>query len=43
MSTSERNLARNKYWTNVDGERYLQVEEFDESYTNQGEGDKAND
>lgn len=31
MSTEERNLPSNKYWTNVDGERYLQVEEVDDS------------
>jgi hypothetical protein len=30
MSTTDRNLPQNKYWTNVDGERYLQVEEVDE-------------
>ena len=30
MSTEERNLPANKYWTNVDGERYLQVEEVDD-------------
>ncbi|CAF3001819.1 unnamed protein product [Rotaria socialis] len=30
MESAERNLARNKYWTNVDGERYLQVEEVNE-------------
>ncbi|CAF0801749.1 unnamed protein product [Adineta ricciae] len=30
MSTEERNLQANKYWTNVDGERYLQVEEVDD-------------
>jgi hypothetical protein len=30
MSTEERNLTANKYWTNVDGERYLQVEEVDD-------------
>ncbi|CAF1556272.1 unnamed protein product [Rotaria magnacalcarata] len=28
MESAERNLPLNKYWTNVDGERYLQVEEF---------------
>ncbi len=32
MSTEERNLDANKYWTNVDGERYLQVEEVDKDY-----------
>jgi len=30
MSTKERNLPTNKYWTNIDGERYLQVEEVDD-------------
>ena len=30
MDTEERNLPQNKYWTNVDGERYLQVEDVDE-------------
>jgi hypothetical protein len=30
MSTKERNLSENKYWTNIDGERYLQVEEVDD-------------
>jgi len=30
MSTDERNLPTNKYWTNIDGERYLQVEEVDD-------------
>jgi hypothetical protein len=29
MSTEERNLPANKYWTNIDDERYLQVEEVD--------------
>ncbi len=32
MSTEERKLEANKYWTNVDGERYLQVEEVDKDY-----------
>jgi hypothetical protein len=31
MSTEERDLPTNKYWTNIDGERYLQVEEVDEN------------
>ncbi|CAF4861122.1 unnamed protein product, partial [Rotaria sp. Silwood2] len=26
MDNEQRILPRNKYWTNVDGERYLQVE-----------------
>lgn len=30
MSYEERNMFENKYWTNVDGERYLQVEEVNE-------------
>ena len=30
MSNEERNLPSNKYWTNIDGERYLQVEEVDD-------------
>jgi hypothetical protein len=38
MSTEERNLGTNKYWTNVDNERYLQVEEVDEKKF-LGEGD----
>ncbi|CAF1503535.1 unnamed protein product [Adineta ricciae] len=29
MSNDERKLEKNKYWTNVDGQRYLQVEEID--------------
>ena len=39
MSTEERNLATNKYWTNVDGERYLQVEEIDDSCFRCGDDD----
>ncbi|CAF1036236.1 unnamed protein product [Rotaria magnacalcarata] len=31
MSGEERNLDTNKYWTNIDGERYLQVEEVDDA------------
>ncbi len=31
MSTDERKLDANKYWTNIDGERYLQVEEIDKN------------
>lgn len=31
MSTEERNHSKNRYWTNIDGERYLQVEQFDEN------------
>jgi len=30
MSTEERNLPTNKYWTNIDDERYLQVEEVND-------------
>jgi hypothetical protein len=50
MSTGERNIPSNKYWTNIDGERYLQVEEVDEEgFLNQpgegegGDGDKKDD
>jgi len=32
MSTADRDLPTNKYWTNIDGERYLQVEEVDEQW-----------
>ncbi|CAF0946381.1 unnamed protein product, partial [Didymodactylos carnosus] len=32
MSTEARNLETNKYWTNVEGERYLQVEEVDDEH-----------
>ena len=32
MSTDERKSDTNKYWANVDGERYLQVEEVDKDY-----------
>ena len=32
MSTAERKLDTNKYWTSIDGERYLQVEEVDKDY-----------
>jgi hypothetical protein len=40
MSTEERDLPGNKYWTNVDGERYLQVEEVDEqAFLSEEEGD----
>ncbi|CAF5177494.1 unnamed protein product, partial [Rotaria sp. Silwood1] len=31
MSIDERKLDKNKYWTNVDGQRYLQVEEVDKN------------
>ena len=30
MSKEERELPENKYWTKIDDERYLQVEEVDE-------------
>ena len=45
MSTEERNLTTNKYWTNVDGERYLQVEEVDEKcfLGEDDEGEENND
>lgn len=47
MSTAERKLDVNRYWTDLDGERYLQVEEVNENYfrgTNIGDEDseKAN-
>ena len=47
MSTAERQLEVNRYWTVLDGERYLQVEEVNENYfrdTSIGNGDlnKAN-
>jgi hypothetical protein len=32
MSTSERRLPRNKYWVDVQGERYLQVEQVKNDY-----------
>ena len=32
MLTDERKSDANKYWTNVDGKRYLQVEEVDQDY-----------
>ena len=37
MSTEERNLSTNKYWTNVDDERYLQVEEVDDQCFRDGD------
>jgi hypothetical protein len=40
MSNDERNLPTNKYWTNIDGERYLQVEEVDEkAFRDEDDGD----
>jgi hypothetical protein len=39
MSTEERNLPTNKYWTIIDDERYLQVEEVDNDYFRGGEDD----
>ena len=47
MSTAERKLDVNRYWTVLNGERYLQVDEVNENYfrdTNIGNGDsdKAN-
>ena len=32
MSMDERKLERNRYWTNINGKRYLQVEEIDQNY-----------
>lgn len=43
MSSDERNLPTNKYWTNVDGERYLQVEEVDEKAFQNGDDDGNGD
>jgi hypothetical protein len=44
MSTEERNIPTNKYWTNIDGERYLQVEEVDEeAFLNQKTEDDEGD
>ncbi|CAF1277507.1 unnamed protein product [Adineta steineri] len=43
MTTEERNLPSNKYWTNVDGERYLQVEEIDEAYIRDDEDEDNSD
>ena len=47
MSTEERDLPTNKYWTNVDGERYLQVEEVDDetfrAEEEEGEGENNKD
>lgn len=47
MSNAERKLDVNRYWTDLDGERYLQVEEVNGNYfhdTNIGRehSDKAN-
>ena len=42
MSTDERNMPANKYWTNVDGERYLQVEEVDDQCFRDGDDDDDN-
>ncbi len=39
MSTEERNLTTNKYWTIIDDERYLQVEEVDNDYFRGGDDD----
>jgi hypothetical protein len=39
MSTDERNLPTNKYWTNIDNERYLQVEEVDDQCFRGGDDD----
>ena len=44
MTTEERTLPSHKYWTNVDGERYLQVEEVDEkSFLNESNGGDDDD
>ncbi|CAF1392106.1 unnamed protein product, partial [Didymodactylos carnosus] len=43
MSTEDRNLETNKYWTNVDGERYLQVEEVDDEHFKPDSKKKKND
>ncbi len=32
MSIDERKLDRNKYWTTINGKRYLQVEEVDQDH-----------
>ena len=47
MSTAERKLDVNRYWTVLNGERYLQVEEVNENYfrdanIGNGDSDKAN-
>jgi len=39
MSTEERNLPTNKYWTIIDDERYLQVEEVDNDFFRGGDDD----
>ncbi len=39
MSMEERNLTTNKYWTNVDEERYLQVEESDDQFFRNNDDD----
>ena len=39
MSPEERNLSTNKYWTNIDNERYLQVEEVDDAWLRGGDDD----
>ncbi|CAF3087395.1 unnamed protein product [Rotaria sp. Silwood2] len=42
MDNEQRILPRNKYWTNVDGERYLQVEEVNEKdFLAQNNADEA--
>ena len=44
MSTADRDLPTNKYWTNIDGERYLQVEEVDEQwFTEEDENDEKDE
>ena len=44
MSTEERDSPKNKYWTNIDDERYLQVEEVDENtFLSEDEDDNDGD
>lgn len=43
MSTADRDLPTNKYWTNIDGERYLQVEEVDEQWFAEEDENDEND
>jgi hypothetical protein len=42
MATSERKLAVNKYWVDVQGERYLQVEQVNNDlfHTNTADSDE---
>ncbi len=44
MSTEERNSATNKYWTDIDKERYLQVVEFNNRcFRNNDDDEKENE